>query len=442
MIIYKNANMFCAGIKRNRHIIISLIVLSSVMGASGAERVKRMAAVYYSDGAVEMGKVSLPAGIRFKLTIPEGGSISTTDMITGEEVKYGKARLFDLSGLRELQFYPVREEMRRDWKFVGKTQYNEETAEADYSPAPKEYSGDPYPLRYLETAVEFGSGETISGHLYSVTLYLEMEPGAGSGEDDFLAMRQRRVVKKLLLTSKQRGEKKTGLKDLVYIERIRFLDAGRDFGAEVRIMAQGEAVTKENMLQAVTRETLTPAPTIWDDQTGGFVVRASLGEPFYLAMKADDCYVVGWPEKSDPELMKLAKDHLERQRDFYNDKKLLGAIWLEEGKEVLTLVNLRRRHAETNFGEIGGEWDKEVGGIVEPWRLSLWRWKYDSRNKEMILTGRGTFYRKILLPEEPTPEVVTTPALWALPYDEQNHTVRFDSEALFKSIQVKMKGDR
>ena len=83
-----------------------------------------------------------------------------------------------------------------------------------------------------------------------------------------------------------------------------------------------------------------------------------------------------------------------------------------DGREVLTLVNLRRRFAPTHFGSIGGEWDKELNTIVEPWRLSIWSWKYDPVNEDMLLAGRGTFFRRIFLPEHPTPEAGISDELW------------------------------
>ena len=91
------------------------------------------------------------------------------------------------------------------------------------------------------------------------------------------------------------------------------------------------------------------------------------------------------------QLFAVARDHIERQRDFDNDKKLLGVMKSKDGREVLTLVNLRRRFAPTNFGDIGGEWDRELGRIVEPWRLSVWRWKYDQANQTPLFSSRGTF---------------------------------------------------
>jgi len=46
-------------------------------------------------------------------------------MVTGEDVQYGKVRSFTFEPVREIRFYPEKEEMRRSWKFVETTKYNE-----------------------------------------------------------------------------------------------------------------------------------------------------------------------------------------------------------------------------------------------------------------------------------------------------------------------------
>ena len=139
---------------------------SLVCGASGetlfGETVEdksaaRTAAVYFSDGKILTGKISLTPGLSFKLNIPRGGTLKTKDMVTGEDVQFGKVRNFTFGPVREIRFYPEKEEMRRNWKFIETTKYNEKTGEADYSPAAKEYSGRPYPLRYLGATVIFNS---------------------------------------------------------------------------------------------------------------------------------------------------------------------------------------------------------------------------------------------------------------------------------------------
>jgi len=358
----------------------------------------RVAAVYFSDGKVLTGKISLTPGRSFKLNIPKAGKLKTTDMVTGEDVQYGKVRRFTFEPVREIRFYPEKEEMRRSWKFIETTKYNEETAEADYSPAAKEYSGKPYPLRYLAATVIFNSDESLQGHLYTVTVYLK------TGEKTY----------RLVLRSKQRGKEGTTLDELVYVNRIKLLDEGKDIAAKVTVKFADMRFGPEDAVQAVTRESLTPIPTKMTESDDTCVVESAFGEEFYLAVRKDGKYIVGWPKEQNEKLFALAQDHIQRQRDFYNDKKLLGVLAGTDGREVLTLVSLRRKVAPTHFGEIGGEWDRELGTVVEPWRLSIWRWKYDRVNQELILSSRGTFFRIILLPKDPTPEVVISEKLWQL----------------------------
>jgi hypothetical protein len=370
----------------------------------------RMAAVYFSDGKVLTGRISLTPGRSFKLNIPEGGTLKTRDMVTGEDVQYGKVRNFNFEPVREIRFYPEKEEMRRKWKFIETTKYNEKTAEADYSPAAKEYSGRPYPLRYLAATVIFNSDESLQGHLYTATVYLKTK----------------KKTYHLVLRSKQRGREGTSLDELVYISRIKLLDEGKNIEAKVNVKFSEMRFGPEDAVQAVTKESLTPIPTKMTEKDDTCIVESAFGEEFYLAARKGGEYVVGWPppetnwgrpKEQNKKLFAIAEDHIKRQRDFYNDKKLLGVTFGKDSKEVLSLVSLRRKVAPTHFGEIGGEWDRELGTVVEPWRLSIWRWKYDRRNQELILSSRGTFFRVILLPENPTPEVVISEKLWELKKD-------------------------
>ncbi len=357
----------------------------------------RPAAVCLSNGEVFTGDISLTPARSFKLNIPKAGALKTSDMITGEDVQYGKVRTFTFAPVREIEFYAEREEMTRDWRFIETTKYDEKTGEADYTPAKKEFSGRPHPVRYLAATVTFESGESLQGHLYTTTIYLKTK-------DKTL---------RWVLRSKEQGKEGQSLEDLVYVERIRMLDGRKDIAAQVKVQFVGIKVGAKDAVQAVIRESFTPVPTrIVSENT--CVVTSALGEDFYLAMRQGDKYVVGWPTQKDAELFALAQDHLNRVRDFYNERQLLGAILSPDGREVLTLVNLRRRVAPTNFGEIGGEWDKERKALVEPWRLSLWRWKYDRRNRELALTDRGTFFRLIFLPNDPTPQVELSETLWRM----------------------------
>lgn len=374
-------------------IAVALLLLSS---STLSQAAPRKAAVYYSDGKVLTGRIALTSGRKFKLNIPAGGKLKTTDMITGADVPYGKVRQFTFEPVSEIRFHPEREEIRQDWKFVETTKYDEKTAIADFTPAKKEFWGEAYPLRYLSCEVVLSSGETIAGHLYSTVLYLETEE----------------KTIRIILRSKQRGDKGTKMDDLVYVTKIKMLDEGKDIAANITVRFAQMTFEPNDVVQAVTRDSLTPVPTERGDEPGTFVVKSTFGEDFYLAVKKGEKCFVGWPRTQDRKLFAIAEGHVKRQRDFYNDKKLLGLVKSADGREVLTLLNLRRRFAPTNFGSIGGEWDKELNAIVEPWRLSIWRWKYDPANQDMLLSARGTFFRLIFLPEHPTPEAEISDELW------------------------------
>ena len=399
--------------------VLMVLGVIGVDGLGGAV-VKRRGAVYYSDGKVLTGEIFLTAGRTFKLNVPAGGTLKTKD-IFGEDVKYGKVRKFDFGPLAEIRFYPQREEMRQKWKFVGKTKYDEKTAVADYTPAPKEFWGEQYPIRYLAATAIFANGQERQGHLFTTTVYLKTEE------------RTHQIV----LRSKQRGKEGTKMEDLVYVNRIRLLEGGKAPAAQVEVKFTEVRLGKEDAVQAVTKRSLTPVPTKRTEKENAAVVESAFGEEFYLSVQKDGVYYVGWPAEQDQKLFDLTADHIKRQRDFYNDRKLLGVYQVPGSNEVLTLVNLRRRHAPTHFGEIGGEWDAKLGCIVEPWRLSIWRWKYDAKEKEMILTARGTFFRKIFLPEDPTPLAVVSEGLWNLKQEKERVVVEGKLKEI-KNAKLKM----
>ena len=403
--------------------VSALLVSTLDTRSTSIEHPGPRAAVYFSDGRVLTGKISLTPGRSFKLNIPKAGKLKTTDMVTGEDVQYGKVRRFGFEPVREIRFYPEKEEIRRKWKFTEQTKYDEKTAKADYTPAAKAYSGQPYPLRYLAATVIFNSGESLQGHLYTTTVYL--------GTKD--------KTHRLILRSKQRGEEGTTLDELVYVRRIKLLDEGISVAPKVTVKFTNMRFGPEDAVQAVTKESLTPIPTKVTDSSDTCVVESAFGEKFHLAVRKDGKYIVGWPEEQDKELFALAQDHLRRQRDFYNDKELLGVLATEDSHEVLTLVNLRRKVAPTHFGAIGGEWDKKLGTVVEPWRLSIWRWKYDKANRELILSCRGTFFRVILLPKDPTPEVSISEKLWQL---QQKNDIVIVGEATGQDQKRSVRGTK
>jgi hypothetical protein len=352
----------------------------------------RVATVYYSDGNSVTGRISLTEGRLLKLNIPQGGSTKTTDMVTGEDVQYGKARTFGLDVVKTIEFVPEKEEMRQDWRFTEKKNVNKD----GWVPAAKEFSGPEYPIRYVKARVILTSSEKIEGHLYTTLLYIENKD----------------TTRKIVLRSKERGEKEQTLEDLVYVTRIVMLDAGKEAYARMQLALTGTKFASGDAASAVTVDTLTPVTTKVQEGTGVVWVDGAFGEEVYIAVRIGKEYRVGWPAGRDDEMWKLVEDHVKRQRDFYNEKTLLGVTRGENDGEMLSLVSLRRKVSPTHFGEIGGEWDKASGGVVEPWRLSIWRWKYDKKNHELSLVSRGTFFRVIFKPVDPTPSVVVSSDLW------------------------------
>jgi hypothetical protein len=172
--------------------------------------------------------------------------------------------------------------------------------------------------------VTFESGESLQGHLYTTTIYLKTK-------DKTL---------RWVLRSKEQGKEGQSLDDLVYVEHIRMLDPQKDMAAQVQVKLTGVKLGPKDAVQALTRESMTPVQTKITGQDT-CVVASTFGEDFYLALRQNGKYIVGWPAQKDAELFALAQDHLKRTRDFYNERQLLGATLSSNGREVLTLVNLQ-----------------------------------------------------------------------------------------------------
>ncbi len=360
---------------------------------------ERQAVVYYSDGTVLEGMLIQGEGKDLKLSIPDGGDIYTFDMVSLEKVQYDKVRKFGIDVLKKITFFPTKEELLRKWKFVEQTKYNEETAEADYTPAQKEYYGELYPVRQVAASVEFNSGEVLYGHLYSTSVLLKSEAGN----------------KKIVLRSKDSGREGQGLDDLVYVSCINFVDEGVKISAVKKIKLPDAVIESVDEVFAITKDTLNPVKATLNEFDHSVTVESTLGEDVFLAVKKSDGYFVGWPCICYKYYKAMADEYVSNARDFFNDRELIS-VWPDNDNNYLYgLVSLRRRHADSNFGEIGGEWDKSRNGIVEPWRLSIWRWRIDSKSSELALTGRGTFVRLIFEPAELTPFVGIEGKLWTIP---------------------------
>ncbi|MHC4508731.1 MAG: hypothetical protein ACYTAO_07200 [Planctomycetota bacterium] len=101
--------------KRIRVVLKSLAVLILLLGRSAPARAAtREAAVYFSDGKILTGRIALTSGRKFKLNVPEAGKLKTTDMVTGEPVRYGKVRQFTFEPVRKRRRSPITRRLRKN----------------------------------------------------------------------------------------------------------------------------------------------------------------------------------------------------------------------------------------------------------------------------------------------------------------------------------------
>jgi hypothetical protein len=290
--------------------------------------------------------------------------------------KYGKQFDLSLDLMKEVQFMvrPTRDPL----KLPGVTQtllpserYERKWKWKGYAQEEKIYMGEPFPVRNIEVAVHLNSGEVIPGTLQSIPLYVQ-------ADGEFTA-------KKHFLKSKQKGVEGQTLEELVYITSIAFLDKGKDFFADVDVTFRNVELTPDVEVRAIGNKSLQPVPVVrHPGKPNTVIVSHTHGEDPLVGIRKGNTLTVAWPAKGDDELFALADKHLQGQRDFYNDKTLLGVRDLPETQEVLTLAVLRRRKPDNS---------KEAFEVM---RYSVWRWKINKERTEMVLASRGTFFRVAL----------------------------------------------
>jgi hypothetical protein len=87
--------------------------------------------------------------------------------------------------------------------------------------------------------------------------------------------------------------------------------------------------------------------------------------------------------------------------DFFDGKELLG-VWHDEVAGNLYSLMLLHRKGGTTLG----------GAKSQPWRVSVWRWKYDPETNQLMLAGRGDLFRGIIGHGDALPAVKTSEKLW------------------------------
>lgn len=335
---------------RNLKTILVLLLLCGLTAACAQERV---GTIEFSDGSTLAGNLSLTPGSQLKLQ-------------AGPEV-----REFGLDRVQEVRFAPEKESMERAWRF------------SEAGQTAKEYFGDPYPVRYFKATVTLADGEELSGHLYTTVIYVTTDSGA----------------QKVILPAKQQGKEDETFRQLIYPARISFGDSATATTGTVTLKLPGFGAATE--VVALTRgglvrleaKPLAPAE---------FKLPSPLGQPVFLAAKSGPKIIVGWPKTADHKVLALVGAALANSEDFFDDRRILGAVEDPTNSEIYSLV-LAMRRGGTTLDETRSQ----------SWRLEIYRWKLGDQRRVM-LAGRNYFFRGIGAKGDAPPAVELSETLWQI----------------------------
>lgn len=320
----------------------------------------RRGRIQLSDGQTVEGKISMTAGRQFR--IHEGDRLKAVF----------------LERVREVRLTPEKEEMVQKWRFLEAGQTR------------KERRGKPYAVRHLRAAVILAGGEKVTGHLYTTVLYVETEDG----------------TQKVILYAKQRGKPGGTLEELVYPVRISFTADAEETEGDLRLRLCCADVKEATEVVALTRPGLARLPARGTEKGNEFLLPSTLGEKISLAVKTDGGIVAGWPGPGDKKAASLVEEALEEAKDFFDERRLLGVCRGESGGDVYSLLMLSRRGRTTLAGQRS-----------HPWRLGIWRWKYEEDEGRLMLAGRGYLFRGILAGDERLPHVTLSGTMWNVRQD-------------------------
>ena len=339
--------------------LFGVLLATTIVPVAGAEEL-RDGRVEFSDGNAISGKVSLTPGGELKIQ-------------AGPQM-----RVLDLARVREIRLAPEKEEMDRNWRFKEAGQ----TA--------KEFFGEPYPVRSLQTTVVLAGGESFTGHLYSTVLYVE------TGE----------TAQKVLLLAKQRGKEGQSLKSLVYPTRISFAGATVADTATATLRLKWPGLESRPGIAALTRGalvSLTPTPA---GPAGEYKMTSPSGREFFLAIKTGARIVVGWPPEKDEKALAQVQKALANSEDFFDERRVLGVVRDQAAGEIYSLL-LAERKGQTTLDETRSQ----------PWRLEIYRWKSEEGSDRLMLAGQGYLFRGIGAKNEAVPTVELSDKLWRIRHE-------------------------
>lgn len=322
--------------KRSRRISIWATIICFMLSVmTGHAGTARKGEIQFSDGENKQGLLSLSANRMLK--IHDGKTLRT----------------IDLADVVEIRIEPEREKMERKWRFVeaGRTE--------------KAFSGEPYPVRHLRTVIAMSQNTSITGHLYTTVMYVE----------------QPEKTSKVVISAKLRGKEGQSFDDLVYPIRISFTDAVRRIGSDAEfeiLRADGKRIVD---VRAITYPTLFRMKAARSaDNT--FRLTRLLDPRIFLAVRGEEEINIGWPE-NDPELFTNISNAMHHVREFFDQQRLIGVYREADSNDAYSLIMLFRR-GKTSLN----------ASRSQPWRLGLWRWKYET-GKEPMVAARSYFFRGI-----------------------------------------------
>ena len=317
-----------------------LAVMFMAMGMAARGDDGRAGSVEWSDGHTLAGAISLTPGKALRV-------FTATSQVA-----------FSLAEVKEMRFTPEKEEMREGFYFPNAGQ------------ATQTKTGEVYPVRYLQTQVTLANGQSVEGHLFTTTLYVESDDG----------------TQKVVLMAKQTGADGQKLADLAYPMLIRFdADAGAPGGTPARVDLTQAGLVPRQAPVFVVRPDLTAPPVA---QTAGkpvWTLPADAGQLLFSVEAADGIHVA-WPKAAaDPAVQASVEGSLKVMQDFYDTRTLLGCfsdgdgclfagddeadggvVWLQRGQDSVepggAALEVRRGREEDDAAERGDAGDGAAGG--------------------------------------------------------------------------------
>lgn len=358
-------------------------LLALTLCAAGARAKPRPAKVTLSNGQVLHGKVSTTPGKDIRL------------YVTKEDV-----RSFPLDVVARMEFKTPVEKMQ--FKYV--------KGEMGRGKDPILALKDAYPLREFEVEARMLDGSTLSGRFGTVVFYVEAPD----------------KTHKFVVKRKQTGRVGQTLDDLVYPKIVEFDDADSakpsdtpelDSQGRMAVRLAAKSLAGVESLYALSSDNLRRLKAEKAAEDGLWRIEYAPGESMLLAALRGGKLLAGWPEgKALPDeegadkLMALTQEYLEKEPNFFNVRKVLA-------------IRRDARRSDTIYSLVILTREKEVQWAEKPWRLSIWKWRYDADAQTMRLLEDGMFFRIANTDKEQPPEVQLSGDLYRIQEGSSQWTV-------------------